>query len=237
MTRYHPDGDLAPRDVVARSIVREIGARPAAPCFSRSPISTPDYVRRRVSDDCRHVPAGRPRSRARSDSGRSGGALHHGRRRHRRVGAHVDARPVRGGRGRPARACTARIAWRATRCSKVSCSARAPAIAMQQPARGEPGRAVAGLRRRRPLLRRPAAADVRICRRHSRRRLTTPERPRSDVAVASGLFRTRRGAGRRPSRQLETPSRRASSPIALATRAGGRRGRVAAASTWSRWRG
>ena len=30
MTRYHPDGDLAPRDVVARGIVREIGARPAA---------------------------------------------------------------------------------------------------------------------------------------------------------------------------------------------------------------
>ena len=26
MTRYHPDGDLAPRDVVARGIVREIGA-------------------------------------------------------------------------------------------------------------------------------------------------------------------------------------------------------------------
>ena len=24
MTRYHPDGDLAPRDVVARSIVREV---------------------------------------------------------------------------------------------------------------------------------------------------------------------------------------------------------------------
>ena len=26
MTRYHPDGDLAPRDVVARSIVREVRA-------------------------------------------------------------------------------------------------------------------------------------------------------------------------------------------------------------------
>ena len=32
MTRYHPDGDLAPRDVVARGIVREVGARPAARC-------------------------------------------------------------------------------------------------------------------------------------------------------------------------------------------------------------
>ena len=32
MTRYHPDGDLAPRDVVARGIVRESRARPADRC-------------------------------------------------------------------------------------------------------------------------------------------------------------------------------------------------------------
>ena len=130
MTRYHPDGDLAPRDVVARSIVREAEAyrRPGVP-HARAP-------RRRlraatVSDDRRDVRAGRPRSRARSDPGRPRRALPDGRRRHRRVGADVGAGTVCGGRGcvhrRPrresagqqlaARGAGLRRARGATRCS------------------------------------------------------------------------------------------------------------------------
>jgi L-aspartate oxidase len=46
MTRYHADGDLAPRDVVARSIVRE-SERTAGAVFLTLAHLDPDYVRRR----------------------------------------------------------------------------------------------------------------------------------------------------------------------------------------------
>jgi len=46
MTRYHPDGDLAPRDVVARSIVTE-AARTGGPVFLTLAHLDGDYVRRR----------------------------------------------------------------------------------------------------------------------------------------------------------------------------------------------
>ena len=46
MTRYHPDGDLAPRDVVARGIVRE-SAESGGPVFLTLTHLDPDYVRRR----------------------------------------------------------------------------------------------------------------------------------------------------------------------------------------------
>jgi L-aspartate oxidase len=46
MTRYHPDGDLAPRDVVARSIVRESRAS-GGPVFLTLAHLDADFVRRR----------------------------------------------------------------------------------------------------------------------------------------------------------------------------------------------
>jgi L-aspartate oxidase len=46
MPRYHADGDLAPRDVVARSIVREAQRTPGPICLSLAHLD-PAYVRRR----------------------------------------------------------------------------------------------------------------------------------------------------------------------------------------------
>jgi len=46
MTRYHADGDLAPRDVVARSIAREV-EQTGGPVFLTLAHLDPDYVRRR----------------------------------------------------------------------------------------------------------------------------------------------------------------------------------------------
>ena len=125
MRRYHADGDLAPRDVVARGIVRE-SKRTGGPMCPDARASRRGVRAPAVSDDRRDVLDARARPRARSDSGRAGRALHHGRRRHRRVGAHVDAvassRPARS----RAPASTARTGSPATRCSKGSCSAPAP---------------------------------------------------------------------------------------------------------------
>jgi L-aspartate oxidase len=57
MARYHPDGDLAPRDVVARSIVREM-EKTAAPVFLSLSHLDPDYVVHRfptIADMCRQI--------------------------------------------------------------------------------------------------------------------------------------------------------------------------------------
>lgn len=57
MTRYHPDGDLAPRDVVARSIVREMELTGGLVFLSLSHLD-PDYVVRRfptIADMCRQI--------------------------------------------------------------------------------------------------------------------------------------------------------------------------------------
>ncbi len=57
MTRYHTDGDLAPRDVVARSIVREMETTGASVFLSLSHLDA-DYVSRRfptIADMCRQV--------------------------------------------------------------------------------------------------------------------------------------------------------------------------------------
>ena len=57
MTRYHPDGDLAPRDVVARSIMREMEATGGAVYLSLAHLD-PDYVVRRfptIADMCRQL--------------------------------------------------------------------------------------------------------------------------------------------------------------------------------------
>jgi L-aspartate oxidase len=57
MNRYHPDGDLAPRDVVARSIVREMEMTGGSVFLSLSHLD-PDYVIHRfptIADMCRQI--------------------------------------------------------------------------------------------------------------------------------------------------------------------------------------
>jgi L-aspartate oxidase len=57
MTRYHPDGDLAPRDVVARSIMREMEATGGSVFLSLSHLD-PQYVASRfptIADMCRQI--------------------------------------------------------------------------------------------------------------------------------------------------------------------------------------
>lgn len=57
MPRYHPDGDLAPRDVVARSIVREAD-RTGGPVFLTLAHLDPEYVGRRfptIAEMCRRL--------------------------------------------------------------------------------------------------------------------------------------------------------------------------------------
>src|SRR5207245_1361433 len=57
MTRYHPGGDLAPRDVVARSIVRE-EEQTGGPVFLTLAHLDADFVRRRfptITEMCRRV--------------------------------------------------------------------------------------------------------------------------------------------------------------------------------------
>jgi L-aspartate oxidase len=57
MTRYHPDGDLAPRDVVSRSLVREV-ERTAGPIFLTLAHLDPTYVRNRfptIAEMCGRV--------------------------------------------------------------------------------------------------------------------------------------------------------------------------------------
>jgi len=57
MTRYHPDGDLAPRDVVARSIVREMDMTGGSVFLSLSHLDA-DYVMRRfptIAEMCRQI--------------------------------------------------------------------------------------------------------------------------------------------------------------------------------------
>ena len=57
MTRYHPDGDLAPRDVVARSIVREMDMTGGSVFLSLAHLD-PDYVVHRfptIADMCKQM--------------------------------------------------------------------------------------------------------------------------------------------------------------------------------------
>jgi L-aspartate oxidase len=57
MRRYHPDGDLAPRDVVARAIVQETERTPGPVTLTLAHLD-PDFVRRRfpnITEMCRRV--------------------------------------------------------------------------------------------------------------------------------------------------------------------------------------
>ncbi len=61
MARYHADGDLAPRDVVARSIVREV-EQTSGPVYSDLGASRPPVRPRSISNHRRHVQAPGPGS-------------------------------------------------------------------------------------------------------------------------------------------------------------------------------
>ena len=98
MMRYHPDGDLAPRDVVARSIVRE-AERTGRPVFLTLAHLDADYVRARfptIAAMCGEVGLDLAR-----DPIPVGPAAHYimGGVDDRRVGTYVRARPVRRRRG------------------------------------------------------------------------------------------------------------------------------------------
>ena len=234
MTRYHPDGDLAPRDVVARSIVRE-AERTGGPVFLTLAHLDADFVRRRfptIAEMCRQR---RPRSRARSDSGRAGGALHHGRRRHRRVGPDVAAGTVRGGRGGLHRRARREPAGE-------QLAARGPRV---RRARGRRDAAAApgGADESRPKRGR-VSSDVANCDfedtgqipgERGPKILPAPvfgRRPRSDVAVGRPVPDPRGAAGRRRPRSTRPPGVAPQRGRAVA-----RRRRVAALQSRHRRRG
>ena len=96
--RYDPAGDLAPRDVVARAIVREQIAT-GSPVYLSMAHADPDYVRKRFPTIAAGLPRRRSRPGHRSDSGQPGRPLRDGRRRNRSPRPDVGGQPVRGRRG------------------------------------------------------------------------------------------------------------------------------------------
>ena len=224
MSRYHPDGDLAPRDVVARSIVRESEPDrrrrvPHAGASRRA--QRPRSLSRRSRPTCRQVGLDLAK---RPHSGRTGGALPDGRHRYRRVGTDVAARACSRRAKRRAPASTAPTASRATRCSRAWCSARAPpsrcsrtsAAAAMQSDRAR-GSALPAEARRAQVRTRPASPEPRAP--ESRR----DSRPH--VALR-GLVPHARRIWRMPSRRLEG-----------AYEAAARRAAAAAPASADAWRG
>ena len=97
MARYHPLGELAPRDVVARAITEEM-KRSGSPHVLLD--LTPPGARicaRAISADLRNVPAVRNRPGDAGGAGGAGGALRDGRRADRPGRTHEPAGAVRGG--------------------------------------------------------------------------------------------------------------------------------------------
>ena len=143
MTGLHELADLAPRDVVAKAIMRrmrETGAR--ARVARRPPLRRPrsgSTASRRSSRACRvarHRPGHRP------DPGRAGLPLRLRRGRHRPRRAYDGPGLFAAGRW-PAPACTAPTGSRRTRCSRAWCSR---AGSPRRCADGLPARARAGRR-------------------------------------------------------------------------------------------
>ena len=101
MLDANPDGELAPRDVVARAIARQMAAQGGRPCSSTPPALGAAFLARRFPLDAACREAGSTGRRARPGHPRR--ALPDGRRHHRPRRAHDPARPLRRRRGRPHR--------------------------------------------------------------------------------------------------------------------------------------
>ena len=97
MDRFHPQGDLAPRDVVARAVL-QVREETGAPVYLDA-TAVPD-VADAVPDGRRAVPRGRAGHRHRAGARRAGGPLLHGRGPDRPVGPDERAGAVRRRRGR-----------------------------------------------------------------------------------------------------------------------------------------
>ena len=126
MMRYDPAGDLAPRDRVSRGIARE-AQRTGKPVYLTLAHLDPSFVHERfplISAACRR---GWSRSRDRSDSGRSRGALRDGGRRDGPRWPHDDSGPLPPEKWR-ARVSTAQTVLRAIRCSRAWCSVLVQAL-------------------------------------------------------------------------------------------------------------
>ena len=126
MVDYHPDGSLAPRDIVARGI-HQMMHETGAPCAYLDITHKPaDWVRQRfptVDGKCREAGFDLATQPIPVVPGR---ALQLRRHRGGRRRAVEHAAAARGGRGVVHRACTARTAWPARRCSSAWCGARGP---------------------------------------------------------------------------------------------------------------
>ncbi len=127
MEGQHPLADLAPRDVVAKAIMRrmrETGAKHV--WLDAREFGTRD-VGDAVPDDPRVAAPDRHRPLARPHPGRTRAALRLGRRAHRRATAARACAGCTPSASARARACTAPTGSPPTRCSRVSCSRRGSA--------------------------------------------------------------------------------------------------------------
>ena len=103
----HPDGELAPRDVVARAIARQMDAQDGRPVFLDATHLRPTPDERRgvpraaLPHDRPRRPRPRPRLGARADPGDTRGALPDGRRDDRSGRPHHPPGALRRRRGRP----------------------------------------------------------------------------------------------------------------------------------------
>ena len=178
MTRYHPDGDLAPRDVVARSIVREMERTGGLVFLSLSHLD-PDYVVHRfptIADMCRQInldlatdpiPVGPAAHYIMGgvENGPLGPDLHPRAVRRRRGGLHGRSRRQPAGQQLAARGAGVRRA-----CGSRRCSSRPRAVVPSTAAGWVPARLITDHDQRSPAPDRPPAAD------HQRS-------PRADVEV------------------------------------------------------
>ena len=118
MERYDPAGELAPRDVVSRAIVAELRRVQTGPVYlDLTHLDKAALPKRfpRIYRTCLHFGGRHDRA---AGSGAPGGSLRDGRDAHGLAWA-ARRSPDCTARGRPpAPACTARIGWRAIRCSR-----------------------------------------------------------------------------------------------------------------------